>query len=156
VFRQVSAYVHGLVIRDIGYEFCCSHPLHEFFHKMSHSDEDIMPVPEPISDASSKTSGESVEPKPDESETTGEKFPVMQTGVTSALQSFLEEHKEQSKVVQAVKNELTRLDKTPDEYFESRKKFLFHAYTQTLKDCPHTSEFDVKVTWNVLLVNNVA
>jgi hypothetical protein len=65
--------------------------------------------------------------------------------ISSILQELLDQHKEQSLVVQGLKDELDHLGQNPTQYFESRKKFLYHAYTQTLKDCSGQTTFDVKV-----------
>ena len=65
--------------------------------------------------------------------------------VSSALQGLLDEHKAQSTVVQTLREDLSRLNENPTQFFENRKRFLFHAYTQTLKGCVNPPEFDVKV-----------
>jgi hypothetical protein len=65
--------------------------------------------------------------------------------VSSILQSLLDEHKAQSKVVQTLKEELEFLEQNPSQYFQGRKMFLYHAYTQTLKDYEGKVEFDVQV-----------
>jgi hypothetical protein len=65
--------------------------------------------------------------------------------VSSILQSLLDEHKAQSKVVQTLKEELEFLEQNPSQYFQGRKMFLYHAYTQTLKEYEGTIKFDVQV-----------
>jgi hypothetical protein len=65
--------------------------------------------------------------------------------VSSILQSLLDEHKAQSKVVQTLKEELDFLEQNPSQYFQGRKMFLYHAYTQTLKEYEGKVEFDVQV-----------
>ena len=65
--------------------------------------------------------------------------------VSSILQSLLDEHKAQSKVVQTLREELDFLEQNPSQYFQGRKMFLYHAYTQTLKEYEGKIEFDVQV-----------
>jgi len=65
--------------------------------------------------------------------------------VSSILQELLDQHKAQSLVVQGLKDELEHLEQNPMQYFDTRKKFLYHAYTQTLKDCSTQANFDVRV-----------
>jgi len=65
--------------------------------------------------------------------------------VSAALQGLLDEHKAQSTLVETLREDLNRLNENPTQYFEDRKRFLFHAYTQTLKGCVNAPEFDVKV-----------
>jgi hypothetical protein len=66
--------------------------------------------------------------------------------ISTILQDLLDQHKAQSLVVQELKLELNHLEQNPEQYFESRKKFLYHAYTQTLKDWSAHTSFDVKVS----------
>jgi hypothetical protein len=65
--------------------------------------------------------------------------------VSSILQGLLDEHKAQSLVIEALREELEYLEQNPSQYFQGRKEFLYHAYTQTLKECPEQLQFDVKV-----------
>ena len=75
--------------------------------------------------------------------------------ISAILRDLLNQHKAQSLVVQGLKVELDHLDKNPKQYFESRKKFLYHAYTQTLKDWSARTTFDVKVTCLCIVLREV-
>ena len=75
--------------------------------------------------------------------------------ISAILRDLLDQHKAQSLVVQGLKVELDHLDKNPKQYFESRKKFLYHAYTQTLKDWSARTTFDVKVTCLFIVLRKV-
>jgi hypothetical protein len=66
--------------------------------------------------------------------------------VSSALQSLLDEHKEQSKVVQGIKDEISSLEREPFLFFQNRKKLLYHAYSQSLKD------YEGEIEWNVQVI----
>jgi len=65
--------------------------------------------------------------------------------VSSILQGLLDEHKAQSIVVESLKSELNDLEQNPQLFFQNRKRFLYHAYTQTLDECKTQLSFDVKV-----------
>ena len=67
---------------------------------------------------------------------------------SSILQNLLEEHKVQSLIVESLKEEIFYLEQNPLLYFENRKRFLYHAYTQTLAECQTKMKFDVKVVLN--------
>jgi hypothetical protein len=58
---------------------------------------------------------------------------------------LLAEHKEQSLVVEGIKQEIEALEQYPILFLEERKKFLYFAYTQTLNQCAVPLNFDVKV-----------
>jgi len=64
--------------------------------------------------------------------------------ISTTLKELLDQHKTQSLVVQGLKEEIDQLEHTPMQFFQTRKKFLYHAYTQTMKDCPAETNFDVK------------
>jgi hypothetical protein len=114
---------------------------------MASSTEVQMPSPD-TPNGKASDNGDNA-PKPDGVEDTADRIDVgIDVGairVSSALQGLLEEHKAQSEVVKDLKTELIQLNEDPQKYFECRKKFLFYAYTQTLKDCPTSLDFDVKV-----------
>jgi hypothetical protein len=64
---------------------------------------------------------------------------------SSILQGLLDKHRAQSLVVESLKEELKQLEQNPGLYFQNRKKFLYHGYTQTLAECQGQMKFDVKV-----------
>jgi len=61
------------------------------------------------------------------------------------LQNLLEEYKAQTRVVDSVKEDLKCLEEDAASFFQNRKRFLYHGYTQTLDDCRTRMRFDVKV-----------
>jgi len=61
------------------------------------------------------------------------------------LQNLLEEYKAQTRVVNSLKEDLKCLEDDPATYFQNRKRFLYHGYTQTLDECKVPMRFDVKV-----------
>jgi len=65
--------------------------------------------------------------------------------VSSTLQGLLDDHKAQSLIVDSLKEELNHLETNPLLYFQNRKRFLYHAYTQTLKESQSQLKFDVMV-----------
>jgi hypothetical protein len=69
--------------------------------------------------------------------------------VSSILQGLLDEHKAQSLIVASLKEEINYLKQNPALYFQSRKRFLYHAYTQTLSKCQAQMKFEVQVCSNV-------
>lgn len=69
--------------------------------------------------------------------------------VSSILQVLLDEHKAQSLVVTSVREEINYLKQNAKLYFQNRKRFLYHAYTQTLSTCQAQMKFDVQVRSNV-------
>jgi len=62
-----------------------------------------------------------------------------------SLQNLLEEYKTQTRVVDSVKEDLKCLEEDASTYFQNRKRFLYHGYTQTLDECKTRMRFDVKV-----------
>jgi hypothetical protein len=70
---------------------------------------------------------------------------IKEVRVSSILQGLLDEHKAQSVVVESLKSELNDLEENPQLFFQNRKRFLYHAYTQTLDECKTQLSFDVKV-----------
>ena len=70
---------------------------------------------------------------------------VKEVRVSSILQGLLDEHKAQSIVVESLKSELNDLEQNPHLFFQNRKRFLYHSYTQTLEECKTQLSFDVKV-----------
>ena len=62
------------------------------------------------------------------------------------LEQLLEEHKAQSFIVSSIREELNRIHDDPRMFFQTRKKFLYYAYTQNLKECKNILKFDVKVS----------
>src|SRR5271156_63173 len=70
---------------------------------------------------------------------------IKEARVSSILQGLLDEHKAQSVVVESLKSELNDLEQNPQLFFQNRKRFLYHAYTQTLDECKTELSFDVKV-----------
>lgn len=65
--------------------------------------------------------------------------------ISTILKELLDQHKAQSLIVQGLHEELNHLEHNPLQFFQTRKKFLYHAYTQTMKDCSAQTNFDVKV-----------
>ena len=72
-------------------------------------------------------------------------IPIKEVRVSSILQGLLDEHKTQSLVVESLKSELHELEQNAQLFFQNRKRFLYHAYTQTLDECKTQLNFDVKV-----------
>jgi hypothetical protein len=66
--------------------------------------------------------------------------------ISSFLQSLLEEYKTQALIVETIKDELKSLEENPTAYFQNRKKFLYHGYTQSLDEFKTPLKFDVKVS----------
>ena len=71
---------------------------------------------------------------------------------SSILQGLLDKHRAQSLVVESLKEELKQLEQNPVVYFQNRKKFLYHGYTQTLAECQAQMKFDVKVRQYIFLI----
>lgn len=72
-------------------------------------------------------------------------IPIKEVRVSSILQGLLDEHKTQNLVVESLKSELHELEQNAQLFFQNRKRFLYHAYTQTLDECKTQLNFDVKV-----------
>jgi hypothetical protein len=72
-------------------------------------------------------------------------IPIKEVRGSSILQGLLDEHKTQSLVVESLKSELHELEQNAHLFFQNRKRFLYHAYTQTLDECKTQLNFDVKV-----------
>src|SRR5271169_2395361 len=70
---------------------------------------------------------------------------IKEVRVSSIIQGLLDEHKAQSMVVESLKSELNDLEQNPQLFFQNRKRFLYHAYTQTLDECKTKLSLDVKV-----------
>jgi hypothetical protein len=60
-------------------------------------------------------------------------------------QSLLDEYKAQTLKVESVKEDLKSLHENPELYFQNRKRFLFHCYTQSLDQCKTPMTFDIMV-----------
>ena len=80
-----------------------------------------------------------------ETKISGVNVSLKEVRVSSILQGLLDEHKTQSLVVDTLKSELHDLEQNPQLFFQNRKRFLYHAYTQTLDECKVDLKFDVKV-----------
>jgi hypothetical protein len=65
--------------------------------------------------------------------------------VSPVLQSLLDEYKAQTLKVDSVKEDLKNLHENPELYFENRKRFLFHSYTQSLDQFKVPMAFDIMV-----------
>lgn len=73
--------------------------------------------------------------------------------ICQTLEQLLEEHKAQSLIVSSIEEELNRIHEDPAKFFRTRKKFLYYAYTQNLKECKNILKFDVKVTHSYVVAN---
>jgi hypothetical protein len=65
--------------------------------------------------------------------------------VSPVLQSLLDEYKVQTLKVESVKEDLKSLQENPELYFQNRKRFLFHCYTQSLDQFKLAMGFDIMV-----------
>jgi hypothetical protein len=66
--------------------------------------------------------------------------------VSPVLQSLLDEYRAQTLKVESVKEDLKSLHENPELYFENRKRFLFHCYTQSLDQFKVPMVFDIMVS----------
>ena len=61
------------------------------------------------------------------------------------LQNLLDEYKTQMLKVESVTEDLKSLQENPELYFQNRKRFLFHCYTQSLDEFKIPVGFDIMV-----------